>query len=125
MLATNRLNQSSPRPAAVAGKLARRESAEPWLSSAPGIRSLLIVGGSRGLGTRSGLGRSRLHQREWTRTLLVCRGGLQFVLAHAQRHRRIAPVGIEAQQRPFHGDAPIADPEKAAEVDDGNAHAAA
>src|SRR5258705_8475552 len=120
IFATKRLNQSSPRLAPDLVKFAVFS-----LSAAAGIRSLLVFFGSRNRGRGSRSWGQRLHQCLRTRIILVFRRRLQFFTTEAQyQRRRIALVGVEAQQRPFHGDAAIADAQEPAEVDNGGAHAA-
>src|ERR1700722_12418795 len=125
MFATNRLNQSRPRPAPATGELARWGSFEPWVSAATSIRLFLVVGRSCGVADGRRLRSRRLHQGERAHTVLVFGCYLEFVLTYSQRHRRIAAVGIEAQQPPFNGNASIPYPQEAAKVDDRDAHTTA
>src|SRR6202041_3862518 len=122
MLATNMLNQSSPRPAAtvpagwgLAGRLG---------SAVVGIHSLLAVRGRCGWRGWHG-GDRRCHQRFRLCGVLVFRRRLQFLLTRNQGQRFLCVIRIDPQQRPIDRNAAVADTEEAAEFDDGDTHAAA
>src|ERR1700722_14772277 len=119
ILATNRLNQSRPRPAlAISAVCGFAEWSDPARTA---VLSLLTFRGARCGGRRGDL---RRHQCLRMVGVLVFRRRLQFLPVHAQSQKFILVAGREAQQRPVDGDAANPHAEKAAEFDDGDAYAA-
>src|SRR6266404_6432739 len=141
MLATNRLNQSRPRPAASDLVPGERVPGDPVPEDPSGCR---FAGG--GYSARSAIrsllafrrtlywrldGRLRRRRCLWRHQclrvsgVLVFRCRLQLLPAHGQSQSLALVVGIEAQQRPIDGNAAVADAQEAAELDDGNTHSPA
>src|SRR5580704_7720772 len=116
MLATNRLNQSSPRPAAAS--TGRDSAGSSWPPEGAG--SFFCFAGICGTVRRC----RRRHEHSRTRRVLVLRRGLQLLSSHVEDERLVSGIRIEAQQRPVDGDAPGAHPEEASEIDDRHSHAA-
>ena len=112
MLATNRLNQSSPRLAASLD--ADRAGALVPPPARGG--SLLCLAGV------CGIGRGRRHEHSRLVESLYSGADCSFCRVHAQDERFVPGVRIEAQQRPIDGDAPGSHAEKAAEIDDRDPH---
>src|ERR1700684_4330324 len=107
MLATNKLNQSSPRPAAASTGCESAGSLRP----PEGAGSFLCFAGVCGILRRC----RRRHEHSGTRRVLVLRRGLQLLSGHAEDERFVR--GLETQQRPIDGDAPDAHTEKAPKID--------
>src|ERR1700733_5113562 len=116
MLATNRLNQSSPRSAAATGWDSVGSLRPPEAAG-----SFLCFAGVCGILRRCG---RRWHEHSRTGRVLVFRRGLQLLSGHTEHESLVPGIGIEAQQRPIDGDAPGAHTEKASEIDDRHSNAA-
>src|ERR1700677_4283894 len=127
MLATNRLNQSRPRPAdAFAGLVPDgslpgrgRVGGGGPASAAPAAGEALLGGGACSIGCLR-----RRHENSGTGGVLVFRRRLQFLPSDGQYERLVLVSRREVQQRPIHRNATSTPPQEAAEVDDGDPHPA-